>query len=150
MENLTSTNLRKPCLHDLFKLDKKDGLTELLLDEKSLDDVIKQTRIENLSVITSGVSHTTLESQSLDSFIEKVKPFFDWILFDCPSVHACNDSRMLAEKMDGVVMVAQAESTRWEVAQRAKEIIENEKIKVLGVVLNRRKWHIPGWLYKRL
>jgi capsular exopolysaccharide synthesis family protein len=147
---LVDTNLRNPCLHELFNLDKKDGLTELLLEEKSLDDVIKQTRIEKLSVITSGVSQTTLESQSLDSFIEQVKPFFDWILFDCPPIHACSDPRILAEKMDAVVMVSQAESTRWEEAQSAKEIIENENIKVLGAVLNRRKWHIPRWIYKRL
>lgn len=148
---LVDANLRDPSLHDLFKLDKKDGLTELLLEEKTLDDVIKQTELEHLSVITSGVSHTNpFTSQSLNSFIEKAELFFDWILFDCPPIHSCNDSRTLAGKMDGVVMVTQAESTRWEVAQSAKEIIENEKIKVLGVVLNRRKWHIPDWVYKRL
>jgi len=112
--------------------------------------VIKQTRIENLSVITSGVSHTTLESQSLGSFIEQVKPLYDWILFDCPPIHACNDPKIIASKMDGVIMVTQAESTRWEVAQSAKKMIENTKIKVQGVVLNRRKWHIPRWIYQSL
>ena len=147
---LVDTNFRDPCLHDLFKIDKKDGLTELLLEEKSLNDVIKQTKIENLSVITSGVAHTTLESQSLGSFIEQVKPLYDWILFDCPPIHACNDPKIIADKMDGVIMVTQAESTRWEVAQSAKKMIENTKIKVQGVVLNRRKWHIPRWIYQSL
>jgi capsular exopolysaccharide synthesis family protein len=148
---LVDANLRNPSLHGLFELDKKDGLTELLLEEKSLDDVIKQTRFKHLSVITSGVSHTNpFTSQSLNSFIENIKLFFDWILFDCPPIHTCNDSRTLAGKMDGVVMVTQAESTRWEVAQSAKETLENKKIKVLGAILNRRKWHIPGWIYKTL
>ncbi len=147
---LVDTNLRDPSLHNLFKLDKKDGLTELLLEEKSLEDVIKQTTIENLSVITSGVSHTTLESQSLGSFIEQVKPLYDWILFDCPPIHACNDPKIIADKMDGVIMVTRAESTRGEVAQSAKKMIENKKIKVQGVVLNRRKWHIPHWIYQSL
>ncbi len=148
---LVDANLRNPSLHGLFELDKKDGLTELLLEEKSLDDVIKQTRFKHLSVITSGVSHINpFTSQSLNSFIENIKPFFDWILFDCPPIHTCNDSRTLAGKMDGVVMVTQAESTRWEVAQSAKETLENKKIKVLGAILNRRKWHIPGWIYKTL
>jgi Mrp family chromosome partitioning ATPase len=52
--------------------------------------------------------------------------------------------------MDGVIMVTQAESTRWEVAQSAKKMIENTKVKVQGVVLNRRKWHIPRWIYQSL
>jgi capsular exopolysaccharide synthesis family protein len=151
---LVDANLRNPFLHDLFKLDKKDGLTELLLEDKSLDAVIKQTRHENLSVITCGVSHTNpfslLGSRSFDSFIGKVKPHFDWILFDSPSIHSCNDSSTLAAKTDGVVMVVQAENTRWEVAQSAKERIENEKIKILGAVLNKRKMHIPEWAYKIL
>ena len=52
--------------------------------------------------------------------------------------------------MDGVVLVVQAENTRWEVAQSAKERIEDENIKILGAVLNKRKMHIPGWAYKIL
>jgi capsular exopolysaccharide synthesis family protein len=148
---VVDANLRDPSLHNVFELDKKDGLNELLLGEKSLDDVIKQTRFEHLSVITCGaaLSHF-FTSESLNSFIEKVEPFFDWILFDSPPIHSCNESRTIAAKVDCVVMVAQAESTRWEVAQSAKAIIENKKIKILGAVLNRRKWHIPAWIYNRL
>jgi protein-tyrosine kinase len=119
-----------------------------------LNDVIKPTRHKDLSVITGGVSHNNpfslLGSPSLDSLIGQMELYFDWILFDSPSIHSCDDSRTLAAKMDGVVMVVQAENTRWEVAQDAKERIENEKIKILGVVLNKRKMHIPNWAYKIL
>jgi Mrp family chromosome partitioning ATPase len=52
--------------------------------------------------------------------------------------------------MDGVIMVLQAESTRWEVAQSARERIESEKVKVLGAVLNRRQMYIPHWAYRML
>ena len=79
-----------------------------------------------------------------------MKPYFDWVLFDSPCIHSCNDASTLAAKMDGVVMVVQAEKTRWEVAQSAKERIESEKIKILGAVLNKRKMLIPAWAYKIL
>jgi Mrp family chromosome partitioning ATPase len=52
--------------------------------------------------------------------------------------------------MDGVVMVVQAEKTRWEVAQSARQRMEHDKVKILGVVLNKRQMHIPEWAYKML
>ena len=48
------------------------------------------------------------------------------------------------------IMVLQAESTRWEVAQSAKERIEHDRVKILGTVLNRRKMYIPQWAYRML
>ncbi len=67
-----------------------------------------------------------------------------------PPINSYNDSNTLAAKMDGVIMVVEAENTRWEVAQSAKERIESDKVKILGVVLNRRKMYIPDWAYKLL
>jgi Mrp family chromosome partitioning ATPase len=52
--------------------------------------------------------------------------------------------------MDGVIMVIEAENTRWEVAQSARERIASERIHILGAVLNRRKMYIPEWAYRRL
>jgi Mrp family chromosome partitioning ATPase len=50
----------------------------------------------------------------------------------------------------GVVLVIKAEATRWEVGQSAKARLENAGANILGVVLNDRRHHIPGWIYKRL
>jgi capsular exopolysaccharide synthesis family protein len=151
---LVDANLRNPTLHDLFNVEIKGGLTELLLENNTLKDVIKRTQIKNLSVITGGIPHSNpfsvFESQSLDSFIGQMKAQADWVLFDSPPIHSYNDSSTLAAKMDGVVMVVQAEKTRWEVAQSAKERIGNSKVKILGVILNKRKLYIPGWAYKIL
>ena len=66
-----------------------------------------------------------------------------------PSMHSTMPSP-LADNGDGVVLVVRAEKTRWEVAQSARERLENGKSNILGVVLNDRKLHIPGWIYRRL
>lgn len=151
---LVDANLRNPTLHDLFNVEKKSGLTDLLLANNTLKEVIKNTQIKNLFIITSGTPHSNpysiFESQSLDTFIEQMKTQANWVLFDSPPINSYNDSSTLAAKMDGVVMVVQAENTRWEVAQSAKERIENDKVKIMGAVLNRRKMHIPEWAYKML
>ena len=58
--------------------------------------------------------------------------------------------RVLCTKVDGVVLVIEAGKTREQVAVRAKKELEEAGGKVLGVVLNKRKYHIPEWIYKRL
>ncbi len=151
---LVDANLRNPTLHDLFNVEKKDGLTELLSGKNSLSEVIKNTKIDNLSIITSGIPHSNpssvLESAVLAPATEQMKERANWILFDAPPINTYNDSNTLAGKMDGVIMVVQAENTRWEVAQSAKERIESDTVKILGVVLNKRKMYIPEWAYKLL
>ncbi|NOQ87098.1 MAG: capsular biosynthesis protein, partial [Deltaproteobacteria bacterium] len=121
---------------------------------KKLEEIVKETPISNLSVITGGIPHTSpssiFESSSLDALIEQMKTRADWVLFDSPPINSYNDSRTLATKMDGVVMVVQAEKTRWEVAQSARQRMESDKVKILGVVLNKRQMHIPEWAYKML
>ena len=149
---LVDANLRNPILHDLFNIEKKIGLTELLNSGGNLTDTIKKTVVQNLQVITSGAPHSNpssvLESRLLFSLITQMKDQADWILFDCAPINSFNDSATLAAKMDGIILVVQAENTRWEVAQNAKEHIKSDKVKLLGVVLNRRKMYIPDWAYK--
>jgi Mrp family chromosome partitioning ATPase len=49
--------------------------------------------------------------------------------------------------MDGVVLVVEAEKTRWEVAEQAKRTLEDSGARVLGAVLSRRQFHIPAAFY---
>ncbi len=151
---LVDANLRHPSLHHLFNIEREDGFTELVLDKVTLMYVMKETKYDNLSVITCGMSHPTpfsiFESNSLNLHIEEMKSQADWVLFDSPPTNSFNDAIALASKMDGVVVVVEAEKTRWEVVERAKQRIENGKGKILGVVLNKRRFYIPDWLYRRL
>jgi len=149
---LIDTNLRSPSFHEVFNLNRENGVTELFLNKRTLQEVIKKTDYPNLFVITSGTPHSNppllLESNSLDSLIKEMKTIVDWVLFDSPPVNSFNDSMALAARMDGVVMVIQAEKTRSELAQSAKQQLENAGGKILGVVLNKRRFYIPEWLYK--
>jgi len=151
---VVDANLRNPILHGVFNLEKKGGFTELVLGNRTLEEVIKETQVNNLSVITSGTPHANpsslFESKLLDTLIGQMKAHADWVLFDSPPINSYSDSSTFAEKIDGVVMVVQAEKTRWEEAQSAKEQIETGKVKILGTILNRRNMYIPDWAYKRL
>jgi Mrp family chromosome partitioning ATPase len=104
------------------------------------------------SVAGSPVANpfSLFESASISALIEEMRKEADWVLLTAPPVNAYNDAVALAKKVDGVVLVLEAEQTRWEVAQSAKERLEDARANILGVVLNNRKFHIPGWIYRRL
>lgn len=151
---IVDANLRNPVFHKLFNLKKENGLAELLLGQRTLMEVIKPTSLDNLFVVTCGADcpspSVVFESKSLDFHIGKMKGQADWVLFDSPPINLFNDAMILASRVDGVVMVIQAEKTRWEVVHRAKQRIENSNQNIVGVVLNKRRFYIPGWLYHRL
>ena len=159
---LVDANFRFPSLHERFRLGSENGLVELLLRKSTLQQVIKETGVRNLSVITSGMADrgpSTVDdglfdpsnlSNALDPYLEKMKEEMDWVLFDAPPVNHFDEGLVLSGKVDGVVMVLQAEKTRWEVAQSAKKRLEDSGGRILGVVLNKRRFYIPKWLYKTI
>ena len=51
---LVDANLRNPSIHNVFNLERENGLTELVFEKKTLAEVVKQTQFKNLFVITSG------------------------------------------------------------------------------------------------
>ena len=151
---LVDANLREPSLHLAFDLERENGLSDLILDKGDSVPAMKETRFSNLFVITCGRRHSNptllLESGSLDFYIQEMKAQADWVIFDSPPINASNESVLLATKVDGVVMVVEAERTRWQVAESAKQKIESNNGRILGVVLNNRKFYIPEWLYRTL
>ena len=151
---LVDANLRTPSLHSALRVGMDNGLTDLLLGRCTLSEAIRETGVPNILVIPGGTPHPNpiivLESESLDSQIKEMKERADWVLFDSPPITHHMDSVVLAPKVDGVVMVVEAERTRWEVAENARKSIKGGNGNVLGVILNKRRYPIPEWLYTRL
>jgi capsular exopolysaccharide synthesis family protein len=152
---LVDGNLRRPVLHRLLRAERDYGLGDFQLRGKNLNvtELMKETPLDNLWVITSGFHPNPgaiFEEEAFESQLEQLKAHGDWVLFDSPPLNSCNDAIALAGKVDGIVMVAQAEKTRWEVVQESKARLEKSGGRILGVVLNKRRFHIPGWVYKRL
>ena len=56
----------------------------------------------------------------------------------------------LFAKVDGVVLVLESGKTRQQVSLEAKKQLEEAGGTILGVVLNKRKYYIPDWIYRRL
>jgi capsular exopolysaccharide synthesis family protein len=151
---LVDTDLRGPMLQGLFSMDGGPGVAQLFTGKDEVLAVMKRTETEGLFVVTAGSPvdnpSSLFESAGISTLIEEMRKQADWVLLTSPPVNAYNDAVALAKKVDGVVLVVEAEQTRWEVAESAKERLEDARANILGVVLNNRKFHIPGWIYRRL
>jgi Mrp family chromosome partitioning ATPase len=75
---------------------------------------------------------------------------FDFVIIDAARLASFPESQILSKKVDGVILVIRSGKIRRQVALRAKKDLEESGARALGMVLNRRKYHIPEWLYQRL
>lgn len=138
------TDLRRPTLHKIFGLPNHCGLSDLLLSpEIDLKNKLLETEIPNLYLLTSGPLPPSpaevLTSMRIDVLIDELKGRADMILFDSPPALLVADAAILGTRMDGVVMINRAGSTRSADARKAVSALQAVRIHVLGTVLNRQK-----------
>ena len=82
--------------------------------------------------------------------VDALRVSFDNILIDCGSVTNSTDAALLGASVDGVVIVVNAGESRRDEILNAQRMIETAGGKFLGFVLNKRRYPVPEWLYRRL
>ena len=146
---LVDADLRRPHVHTLLELGDHRGLSDILagpveIENLVLDSFIQPTRIDNLSVMTHGLtdSETPLFfSDRIPDFVATLRSRFDCILFDTAPTLPFPDARLWGRHSDGVVLVVRAGVTTREGAAAACEKFLSDGIPVLGTILN--DWN-PG------
>ena len=128
--------------------------SDALRRKVATDSILYSTPHSELRLIKAFHSKqsaaTLMESPRLREHLADLRQTFDLILLDSAAVNVSQDGVELATIVDGSILVVEAEKTRWQVAQAAKEKIEARGGKVIGVVLNGLQFHIPAAIYGRL
>jgi len=135
---LVDCDLRRPSLHSFFELESEPGLTNRILGE--VDELpLQQTNVENLYLLASGPKPPNpadmLGTKKIDEIIAKLVEEFDIALFDTPPVIAVTDAAVLGVKVDGALLVINAGKTRRDQAERAKELLEKARVRIIGAAL---------------
>ncbi|TXL66759.1 CpsD/CapB family tyrosine-protein kinase [Cerasibacillus terrae] len=148
---LIDADMRKPTVHYTFRLDNLRGLSNVLVGENSLEQVVEFSGEENLDVISSGPippnPSELLASKKMQTFIEEAKENYDLVIFDTPPVLAVTDAQILANKVDGMLLVIRSGQTEKEAALKAKEALAPAHAKLLGTVLNDREKQGNNYYY---
>ncbi len=102
----------------------------------------------------NGQASTALERISRDRITPLLRRAaaqgFDVMVVDIPPLSEGSDAEHIASRMSAVVLVIEAERVRWQTLQWAKTLLSDTGTQLLGIILNKQKFYVPGWLYRRL
>ena len=135
---IIDADLRCSRLHVPLGAPPTPGLTDYLLGEADEMAVVQHGSEGNLCLIPGGkeVANPSelLLNGRLKTLLERVTPIFDWVILDSPPLLPVADASLLADHVDGVILVVRAASTQTSVAERACQELQGRNI--VGVVLN--------------
>lgn len=150
---LIDTDFAQPQIQTMFGLPPGAGFVDALAGQTRLPECIRPTSIPNLHLMGPGSNSITLNVASspevFRSLVETLKLEYSWVLFDLPIVSECHFPALISN-LDGLLLVVEAERLRRQVVMRAKQQLENNDAKLLGVVFNKRQYHVPNWIYNRV
>lgn len=137
---LVGSDLRKPVLHQIFHVPNAPGLTGFLSGEATFEEIIQPSKIvPGLDLIPSGPIPPNpaelLQSRGMEEVLGKLRETYDIAIFDGTPVLAVTDAAVLANQVDGTVLVVQAYEVPKDMVLRAKNLLEQANARLLGVVL---------------
>ncbi|WP_036711157.1 CpsD/CapB family tyrosine-protein kinase [Paenibacillus pinihumi] len=137
---LIDADMRKPSIHHVFALTNRVGLSSILSNQFNVQDVISDTPVDNLSIISAGPippnPSEMLGSQKLKVLLAEMREQYDMILFDTPPIMAVTDSLILSALCDGVVLVVQAGKVKKDLVKKTRASLQHVNAPLLGTVLN--------------
>jgi len=141
---IIDADLRRPRQHKIFNTPNESGLSTLLKSQEpkpeAFADNVQETSVPGLSILPSGpatqAAANLLYSPRLTEILARAKKEYDMVLIDTPPMLQMTDARVLGRLADAVIMVARAEQTTRDALIAATQRLSEDRIRVLGTILN--------------
>jgi polysaccharide biosynthesis transport protein len=137
---VVDSDLRRPTLHKMVNVTNSIGLTNYLLKQNTLDEVIQTTKVPTLHLMASGKLPSSslgiLSSAQMKELISELKQRYDFVFFDSPPIMGVSDASILASEVDMTLQVIQYRRYPQPMNIRAKQMIEKVGGNLVGIVLN--------------
>lgn len=149
---LVDADSAAPAIHSFFCVHRAPGLTDIMVDGQKC--AIQRMANQRLDIVAAGtmngkVPHS-FESEAFRRFLNLTGGRYPLIVIDVPPLFEASHAARLAALCDGVILVVEADQSRREVVRQAKQELRRWNANILGVVLNKRRFYTPKWLYRRL
>jgi len=148
---LVDADMRRPCVHDLFKCPHEPGLSNVLVGNAKPSESVTKSNVPGLWVMASGHIPPNpaelLASRQFRDLLRSLGEHFDCIVLDTPPVMAVTDAVVTAHVASGVVFVVGAEMTSRHTAKIAIEQLASGRARFLGGVLNKVDVEGQGYYY---
>jgi capsular exopolysaccharide synthesis family protein len=137
---LIDADCRRPMQHELFRVDDKIGLSNILMGDAVTDGVVQKTGVDRLDILVCGPLPDNpaelLNGQKFLDVLKEASEVYDQVVIDSPPVMAVADARIIAASCDVTILVLRAGASTRKMAERALEALESVGAAVLGVVVN--------------
>lgn len=139
---LIDADMRRPTVHKSFALENEMGLSELLSGKtEEVSECIQVSSIENLDILPSGEktkkSGKLLHSKRMSKLMKQLgKMKYDFIFYDMPPVGMVKDGLLVANKMDGIILVIREGKVKRKMLKKVIRLIEKEDGEIIGTIFN--------------
>jgi protein-tyrosine kinase len=151
---LLELNARTPSLASRMELSRHEGVTHFFTQQTPLSSLTQAAPQGGFDVIHVGeASPTKIQvnlERALPRIFEEALRTHDTVIVDAPPIVLSPETPPITRQADGVVLVVLSGRTKREVVQRSINLVRQFEGRVLGVALNRKRYYIPEFLYRRL
>jgi capsular exopolysaccharide synthesis family protein len=133
-------DIRKPTINKIFGIDRSPGLTNLLVENISADEIIYKTQYANLYVLPCGSKSPNplelLDAERLGDIIKELSKKFGKIIIDTPPSLALSDAVVLSKISDGIIFTVKSGFISKDVLKKVRDKFLITNSKILGVMMN--------------
>ncbi len=144
---VVDADMRRPTMHHLLDLSQKPGLYELLHGTAPLDHARRSTTLPLLHAIPSGKPGTHVsdayDDGAFEKMIQSLRPSYDLIFIDAAPIVPVVEPIMMAEHVDGILLIAMAGRTPITMIRRMRGILAPVESKVAGAIVNNATEGLP-------
>ena len=139
---LVDADMRLGRQHEIFELSNQAGLSNLLVETAGdrLRKYVQKTEIENLSVVTRGVTPPNpaelIDSKQMEKFIATAKSKYDYVIIDSAPVYNLADSLIISKKADRTMIVCRVNKTNIDHVKDGLKSLQAIDANIAGVILN--------------
>ncbi|MFW2403881.1 MAG: GumC family protein [Gammaproteobacteria bacterium] len=137
---LIDADTRQPVCHELVGFKREPGLTDYLIGEATLDEILVERDWSGLTLLPAGMPNPNapnlFESQKMRDLIAELEDRFDLVVIDSPPVMAAADARILCRMTDATVAIVRWEETRRTIACNTLAQLQSADAKLAGVLIS--------------
>ncbi len=146
---IIDADLRKPAIHKTFQQLSQPGLSNFITGTSGKEEIIRPTEVDNLFFIPAGAVPPSpvdlLNTAAFKELLEDLRAQFQHVIIDTPPLLGFADARLLANLVDGVLIVIKHHSTPRDAARLANQLLKQVNARVIGAILNQVTTHKLGY-----
>jgi len=148
---LIGGDLRKPKLHEDFKVDTSKGLSSYLINKSELAEIIDKTEIDTLDVIASGPTPPNpaelLDSKKMKNLIMELNKTYDYVIIDTPPIGLVTDGVILMQHADVNLYVVRHNYSKAGALNVINNLYRQKQVKNINIIINDFKHTSTGYGY---